>query len=89
VKIGPVLKPYHLDRSVHPLARPDVVRLSIVLLLIRLTGILGAPETAYDDLYLHFEYLLNISQEVIDYETAYVELNPGTEVSSYLILLVN
>lgn len=76
--VGPVLRNYVIDPSIHPLARPDSVRFSIVLLLIRLTGILQAPETAYDAFYPHFEYLLAVSEDVIEYERSFIpDMNPG------------
>jgi hypothetical protein len=89
INIELVLQQYPIDASIHPLARPGVVRYSIVLLLIRLTGILGAPETAYDALYPHFEYLLSLALEVTQYESAYTLLKLGTEHLLYDSVLLS
>jgi len=67
-----------VDTSVHPLARPDALRFQVVLLLIRISGILQTPESVYDSLSPHFEYLLSVSRDVIAYEEASqpIQINP-------------
>lgn len=67
-----------VDMSVHPLARPDALRYQVVLLLVRISGILQTPESVYDSLSTHFEYLLGVSRDVIAYEQASqpIQINP-------------
>lgn len=67
-----------IDTSIHPLARPDALRFQIALLLIRISGILQAPESLYDSLSSQFEYLLGVCRDVITFEQATqpIQINP-------------
>ncbi|KAE8448837.1 hypothetical protein EG329_008839 [Mollisiaceae sp. DMI_Dod_QoI] len=52
----------------HPLLRVESLALHPTMLLIRLIPSLGAPETACDVLLPQFNYLLNLSREIINFE---------------------
>ncbi|KAH7357243.1 hypothetical protein BKA65DRAFT_223448 [Rhexocercosporidium sp. MPI-PUGE-AT-0058] len=58
------------DLVCHPLSRPESLKLYSTVLLVRLTSCLGAPETACDALLPYFEFLLDISREILEYEAA-------------------
>ncbi|KAG9246461.1 hypothetical protein BJ878DRAFT_496918 [Calycina marina] len=67
-----------IETSMHPMTRSYAFRLPIVQLLIRISGIFQESESVYDGLTTHFEYLLNISRDVISFEQATqpVQINP-------------
>jgi hypothetical protein len=73
------------DFVCHPLSRPESLKLHLTALLIRLTTSLGAPQTACDELLPHFEYLVAMSRETMDYEYA---IDPGFSGKFFPIFLV-
>jgi hypothetical protein len=62
------------DFVCHPLSRPESLKLYLTALLVRLTTSLGAPQTACDELLPHFEYLVAMSRETMEYEHV---MDPG------------
>ncbi|CZT10035.1 uncharacterized protein RCO7_03172 [Rhynchosporium graminicola] len=58
------------DLICHPLSRPESLKLTSTILLIRLTTSLGSPETSCDELAPYFEFLFDVSKDMLEYEAA-------------------
>lgn len=69
----PVLRMYGSDPNIHPFARAETSRLPTITMLMWLTGTLHTPESAYDDLIPHFEYLVSVAEEVIEFEKTHTD----------------
>jgi hypothetical protein len=67
------------DPLIHPLMRPEAVKIYSSALLIRLTSSLDARETDCDPLLPHFEYLLSIMRDTVEYEA---KVTSGRPLSS-------
>lgn len=69
----PLLTNYVVDKTVHPFSRPGTIRIHVIALLIWITGTLHPPGSVYDALMPHFEYLVSIAEEAIEFEKAHSE----------------
>ena len=65
---------------VHPLARPESLKVFPTAMLMRLTPGWGSPQTACDDLREHFLYVISMSRSVIEFEATY---SPGSSLFSW------
>ena len=74
------------QEDIHPLSRSRGLRLYSTILLIRLSSAPSALESRYDGLLEHFEYLVLVSKEIIEFEARGVRLPSGNSSSYNLIL---
>lgn len=65
------------DLHLHPLARPEAVKVYSTTLLIRLAMSLQAPQTTSDALLPEFEYLLLMARRALEYEAEGCQLIQG------------
>jgi hypothetical protein len=82
----PVLNNYATDPNIHPFARPESYRVLTITMFLWLTGTLQNPETAYDGLIQHFEYLISVAEEVIEFEKTHTDfhLQAGNSLFPFL-----
>lgn len=59
------------NQNSHPLRRPSSLKLNVVTIVIALTLTLDSTETASDLLQPYFQYIVNISREVLDHEARF------------------
>lgn len=71
--LDPVLRNYATDATMHPFARPEFCRLQTIVMSLWITGTLYTPETAYDGLMQHFEYIVSVAEELIEFEKTNTE----------------
>lgn len=57
-------------KDVHPLARPESLKIYTTAMLMRLTPGWGSPQTACDSLHEHFLYVISMSRSIIEFEAA-------------------
>jgi Fungal Zn(2)-Cys(6) binuclear cluster domain/Fungal specific transcription factor domain len=65
------------DLHLHPLARPEAIKVYSTTLLIRLAMSLQAPQTTSDTLLREFEYLLLMARRGLEYEAEGCQLIQG------------
>jgi hypothetical protein len=69
------------DLHLHPLARPEAIKVYSTTLLIRLAMSLQAPQSTSDGLLREFEYLLLMARRALEYEAEGCQLIQGRSVS--------
>jgi hypothetical protein len=71
------------DLHLHPLARPEAIKVYSTTLLIRLALSLQAPQITSDALLPEFEYLLMMARRALEYEAEGCQLIQGKRPDSF------